>query len=162
MIPEEMIKGTSEFTETFLKFIFLLHDISNENDKRYYSYGVSREKFHTLFFLYTSSEPLGPSEIANKINVTRASMTGHVDSLEKEHLLERVNHPQDRRKVILKLTKNGKNLVEKIMPPHYEWVCKVNEAFTQEEREYFTSYLLKMRYATAELTQIIEKDLNAG
>jgi DNA-binding MarR family transcriptional regulator len=157
MLTKELLAETQEFSETFLELVLRMREVLYENDKRYASYGLSNEEFHTLFFLFTSAEPLGPSDIADKINVTRASMTGLLDRLEKENLLERVNHPKDRRKIILKLTENGTKLVEKIMPPHFEWLCKVKEVFSEEDRQLFTSYLLKMRNIMAEVNLINDR-----
>ncbi|SDN93808.1 DNA-binding transcriptional regulator, MarR family [Paenibacillus sp. yr247] len=158
MFSKEMLMETRDFIEQFIEFTLLVHDIHNENDKRFASYGLSTERFHIMFFLYTVSE-LSPSEIADKINVTRASMTGLIDGLEKAQFLERVNHPQDRRKVILKITEKGRDLVEKIIPRHFELVSKVNQVYTEEERKSFIYYLLKMRNILAELHLIKGKDL---
>lgn len=157
MITKEFLTETQEFAETFLELVLRMREVLYENDKRYALYKLTNEEFHTLFFLFTSTEPLGPSDIADKINVTRASMTGLLDRLEKENLLERVNHPKDRRKIILKLTENGNKLVEKIMPPHFEWLSKIKEVFSEEDRQLFTSYLLKMRSILAEINLINEK-----
>jgi DNA-binding MarR family transcriptional regulator len=158
MFTKEIMEALS-FLEKLLDFSLLNHQIYDGHEIIYASWGLSSEKFHTLFFLYASDvyDPLGPSEIAMKINVTRASMTGLIDDLEKIHLLERINHPQDRRKIILQLTDKGRELVENQMPAIHEWISKVNEAFTEEERKKFSLYLLKLSHILADLYPLIIK-----
>ncbi|MDR6551037.1 MarR family transcriptional regulator [Paenibacillus qinlingensis] len=148
MINNQMLTETLGFLQNYLQLSNLEREIYTETEKIHNSHGLSTEKFHALFFLYVAAnegEPLGPSDIGVKINVTRASMTGVIDDLEKRQLLERTGHPVDRRKVILKLTEKGTQLVENQMPLITEWICKVNQAFTPEERNTFSLYLMKMR-----------------
>lgn len=161
MITKQMLTETLGFLQNYLQLSILESQIYNETDKIFASWGLSSEKFHALFFLYVANddEPLGPSDIGLKINVTRASMTGLIDDLEKDQLLQRINHPKDRRKVILRLTDKGRKLVEKQMPLITEWISKINEAFTEEERKTFSLYLLKMRQTIAKLQIINNKDL---
>ncbi|MFC4812035.1 MarR family winged helix-turn-helix transcriptional regulator [Paenibacillus sp. GCM10023250] len=152
MPDDRMLAETAEFVETFLEFSFITNNIQMQYNKRYAAYGLSNEKFHILFFLYWEKDKaLSPSEIADKIKVTRASMTGLIDSLEKEGLLQRASHSQDRRKVTLTITEKGNNLVEKIMPPHYEFIQKVNALFSNEEKINFTGLLIKLLNIMTEL-----------
>ena len=63
--------------------------------------GLSQGRFLTLIVMNrTPSEAINPSTLADKLGVTRATMTGLIDGLRKEGLVERQIHPEDRRKVV--------------------------------------------------------------
>ena len=65
---------------------------------------------HILFLIreLKDEEPVTISEIANKIGVTLAAVTHQINTLEKQGLVKRLSHSEDRRSVIIKLTKKGR------------------------------------------------------
>lgn len=56
-----------------------------------------------------------PAELANATQQTRAGMTSTLDRLEKRKLIKRAPHDTDRRKCVIKLTKSGENLTNKVV-----------------------------------------------
>lgn len=64
---------------------------------------------HILFLIYElkSGQPVTVSEIAQKIGVTLAAVTHQANALEKQGLIKRFVASNDRRAVIIKLTKKG-------------------------------------------------------
>jgi DNA-binding MarR family transcriptional regulator len=65
----------------------------------------------TLQLLLMSGEPYeaSPTEIARSLGVTTATMTNRLDQLEKRGLLERKLDQRDRRALVIRLTKAGKD-----------------------------------------------------
>lgn len=51
--------------------------------------------------------PLSPSELGSRLIVTRATVTGLVDSLERGGFVRRTAHPTDRRSVVVEPTELG-------------------------------------------------------
>ena len=51
-------------------------------------------------------------ELAIACNCSRSTVTGVVDTMEKKGLVKRVAHPKDRRSILVKLTKKGRQLQE--------------------------------------------------
>ena len=51
-------------------------------------------------------------ELADALACTRATITGIVDTLEKKGLVTRTPHPDDRRSMLVKLTAEGKRLLQ--------------------------------------------------
>jgi DNA-binding MarR family transcriptional regulator len=51
--------------------------------------------------------PLSPSELGERLIVTRATVTGVVDSLERRGLVRRTPNPADRRSLLVELTPEG-------------------------------------------------------
>lgn len=58
--------------------------------------------------------PMSPSEIGDRLIVTRATVTGVVDSLERRGLVRRSPNPDDRRGVIVALTDEGVDVVGQV------------------------------------------------
>ncbi len=59
-----------------------------------------------------ASGPRTPSEIAERLQVTTASVTELVDRLERNGLVSRIPHPTDRRKLLVMLTVEGERKSE--------------------------------------------------
>ena len=49
-------------------------------------------------------------------------MTVVVDNLEKEGIVERTQHPEDRRAILVRLTRKGKKLFDKIFVQHASYI----------------------------------------
>ncbi len=58
--------------------------------------------------------PMAPSEIGDRLIVTRATVTGLVDSLERRGLVRRTPHPSDRRSLIVEITPDGLKVLAQI------------------------------------------------
>ncbi len=92
----------------FTQRSFLL-DLSRElNDGN-----VSYAQFFLLSYLQ-SEDFLTMSEIARKMGHSTAAATGLVDRLEKLGYVQRLHSEEDRRKVIVRITKQGARLVAQI------------------------------------------------
>jgi DNA-binding MarR family transcriptional regulator len=57
---------------------------------------------------------LSPSEIGERLIVTRATVTGLLDSLEKNGLVKRTPNPQDRRGLMIEITSAGLKILAKV------------------------------------------------
>lgn len=71
---------------------------------------------HILFLIYElkNERPVTISEIAAKIGVTLAAVTHQINTLEKQRLIKRLVDADDRRVVIVDLTKKGRTQVVKL------------------------------------------------
>ncbi len=59
---------------------------------------------------------LSQREIAEKTSKDKPNITRMLDALEKKHLIFRQPDPRDRRKYCIYLTKEGKQLLERLLP----------------------------------------------
>ena len=64
-------------------------------------------------------EPLPAHVIAERLVVRGASMTSLLDTLERRKLVERHPHPDDRRKILIHLTVEARQTVERTRPGIY-------------------------------------------
>jgi DNA-binding MarR family transcriptional regulator len=60
----------------------------------------------------------GQSELARDLGLTSSALTALVDRLERQGVAERVRHPQDRRRTMVRVTEHGAALVTE----SHEWL----------------------------------------
>jgi MarR family transcriptional regulator, negative regulator of the multidrug operon emrRAB len=107
--------------------------------------GLSQGRFLTLIVMNrTPDEEINPSILAQKLGVTRATMTGLLNGLEKEGLIERRAHAEDRRKVGVLLTANGRRTLDNILPDYYRHFAKLTVYLDEGERQTLISLLKKV------------------
>ena len=75
-----------------------------------------------------------PSILADKLGVTRATMTGLLDGLEQNGLVTRVFAKEDRRSVKIQLTTAGQAKLDVVMPDYYRRLRQCMEALDEEKR----------------------------
>lgn len=76
-----------------------------------------------------------PSLLAEKTGVTRATMTGLIDSLEQSGLVVRLFDKADRRSVIIKLTEAGQAKLDVVMPDYYRRLRQCMHGLDGAKRE---------------------------
>lgn len=76
--------------------------------------------------------PIAPSEIGDRLIVTRATVTGLVDSLERRGLVRRAAHPTDRRSLIVEITPEGLSVLAEIRTTVHQqekvWMSMLSDA----------------------------------
>lgn len=75
-----------------------------------------------------------PSILAEKVGVTRATMTGLLDGLEQNGLVTRVFAKEDRRSVNIQLTNAGQAKLDVVMPDYYRRLKQCMQALDEEKR----------------------------
>jgi DNA-binding MarR family transcriptional regulator len=71
-------------------------------------FGLNPSSALVLAILADSKSPLSPNEIADRLILTRASVTSLLDSLEGRGYVRRMPHPTDRRMLLIELTQVGR------------------------------------------------------
>ncbi len=93
---------------------------------------VSFPQFFLLAYL-SSEDYLTMSDIAKKMGHSTAAATGLVDRLEKLEYVERVHAAEDRRKIMVRITSNGVNLVSKMRGEIADNLSDIMSEMDQEE-----------------------------
>lgn len=88
-----------------------LHNRQTRDD-----YGLSPSARQILAVVDGAGEPLEPSVIADRVLITTGSMTSVLDTLEKRGLVERLPHPDDRRKLLIWTTNEAERIVDELLP----------------------------------------------
>jgi DNA-binding MarR family transcriptional regulator len=111
-----------------------------------HQFGLSIGRFSLLMILHRYSESeLTPSDLAQRAAVTRATVTGLLDGLEEDGLVERQAHSTDRRRVALKLTEAGKAFIAKLIPAYAPRLSAVANGLSEKERRQFLRLLDKIQ-----------------
>ena len=71
-------------------------------------------------------------------------MTGLLDGLEKNGMVKRLAHKEDRRKISIQLTVVGKDALDKMLPDYYSRITQLMKDLTESERQNLNSLLKKI------------------
>ena len=108
--------------------------------------GTSQGRYLVLMMLDRPCAPTGmlPSEIAEKLGVTRATVTGLLDGLERDDLISREMHREDRRAVCIQLTSKGREFLAHLLPDHYRRIAGLMAHLDGDERRQLVALLAKV------------------
>ena len=112
-------------------------------------HGLSEARFVLLFLLDAADDGLAPNALAEQAGVTRATITGLLDGLEKQALLERHADPADRRALRVRLTRKGKTLSRRVMAEHTQWIASLLGDLSAAERGSLAKLLGKVNAGVA-------------
>lgn len=90
---------------------------------------------------HLSGEPLGPAEVARRLDVSTAASTGIVDRLVSRGHAERRPHPGDRRRTDVHLTDSGRAELVAHLRPMFQALDALDRRFSPEERAVVERYL---------------------
>ena len=117
------------------------------------SHGLSQGRFLTLIVMNRNPDDVvSPSFLAEKVGVKRATMTGLLDRLERGDLIERLAHYRDRRKIGVRLTSNGRQVLAEMLPDYYRSIAKIMVNLTEKERLELMSLLGKVNQGLSSLS----------
>ena len=119
----------------FLKLLRVSSDLSMALDNFLAGYGLLQSRWWVLILLMREQSLTStPSELAEKAGVSRATMTGLIEGLQREGLVARLEDDQDRRKYAVKLTTAGQARLDAVMPDYYRRVQQLMQPVAEEER----------------------------
>lgn len=135
--------------ETCISLLKLSHDLTGAYDAHLGRQGLSMGRFMVLIRLLTDEEAEGrsgltPADLAEHSSVSRATMTGLLDTLEKDGLISRQDHPEDRRMYTVHLTPKARRLLEGMLPDHFRRISELMAPLTGGERATLRELLAKV------------------
>jgi DNA-binding MarR family transcriptional regulator len=106
-------------------------------------FDLERWGFDVLATLRRAGKPyeLTPTQLYNELMLTSGAMTNRIDRLESAGLVERLHCPDDRRGVLVSLTKDGLKLIDKAVTTHMEVEEAMLTSFSLADRETFARLL---------------------
>jgi DNA-binding MarR family transcriptional regulator len=108
-------------------------------------YDLTPQQFGLLGFLWIE-DGLSQAELSSKSQIDRTTMGGIVDRLEKEGLVKRLPHPDDRRAYQVFLTDRGKAMEDELCALAIRAQKRLNAPLTTEEQAMLIRLLEKLRY----------------
>lgn len=107
-------------------------------------YRLSEGKFVLLFLLHGQLVGLSPHELADRAGVTRATITGLLDGLERDGFVTRCSSHSDRRKITVLLTDLGKKTAADMFDEHTKWIAALFAGFTPDERKTLSGFVQRI------------------
>jgi DNA-binding MarR family transcriptional regulator len=88
--------------------------------------------------------PRTPAGLADAAGVTRATMTGLIDTLERDGFVKREPDPHDRRMMLVSLTPVATEFLRDFMPGHFRTIAAIMSPLTEAERKTLVRLLGKV------------------
>lgn len=129
--------------DAFLHLLYAGDSIVTAMSEHFHEQDLSRGRFVVLMLLFKHqrescclpSAPLTPALLADRSGVTRATMTGLVDTLERDGLVSREPSTEDRRMMQVVLTGKGEALLKNFLPVHFRRIAALMGALTSDEQK---------------------------
>lgn len=138
--------GTNEEKKTLDAFIKLTRASESVNGRltRYLSEAnLTTSQFGALEALLHLG-PLNQKELGQKLLKSGGNITLVIDNLEKNGLVKRSVNPNDRRAVIINLTKKGKSYIEEYFPQHLQRIMDEFSVLSSEEKKSLANICRKL------------------
>lgn len=133
---------------------YILHKVSmlakNNFSNMLNAIGITTGQFDVLKDIYyyqknnVNALGLSPACIASRLECDRPTISGVIDRLESQGWVERLDNPDDRRSVLIKVTDKAINKLEELEKMHSENRNIIINGFTEEESIAFRNYLLRV------------------
>lgn len=113
-------------------------------------FGITLPRFDLMSQLERHPQGLKMNELSRLLMVTGGNVTGVVDQLVKEDLVERVDDARDRRAWRVKLTRAGERTFAEMAREHEQWVVELLSGLTRRESDSLMQLLARLKQVTLE------------
>lgn len=133
-------------TQAMLNLIYT-YDVLHQASARYMAhFGLSKSSLNILLLLrHGPEEGMQLHDLGELLLVSRANITGLIDSLQEKGWVERVVDTVDRRVRYARITRKAETLLDEFMPVHYSHVNSLLRDLSSEEKETLAALLKKAR-----------------
>ena len=134
--------------DAYLHLLRTADEVYRVREANQAAHGLSQGRFTVLMLLYDKAanrpKPGAPADLAECAGVTRATMTGLIDTLERDGLVKREPDPEDRRRMSVHLTDKGLSTLQAVLPGHFQWMAALMAPLDETERKQLVRLLSKL------------------
>ena len=105
---------------------------------------------------------LSPAALAERTGVTRATMTGLVDTLERDGLVRRAPDTADRRMTTVEITPRGEMRLMGVLPNHFRQMAWLMAPLSESERKTLVTLLTKLLRRAAEPGDLVAAEASVA
>lgn len=132
-------------TECVINLIRAESLVAGQIERVFRRYGLTGPGFNVLMIVEGAGGSLSPYEIGERRLVTRGTVTGLLDTLERQGLVRRVPHPEDRRRLLIELTDRGRAVRAEACEELFPTQAQMMSTLTRQEKATFTRLLGKLQ-----------------
>lgn len=111
----------------------------------------SMAAFNVLSVLAGDPAPLRPSTIAERMLVTRPTVTGLLESLERRGLVRRSHDPTDGRSRSVELTPAARRIVDRLVPAMHRFERDLMTVLSDDELASLLDYVARLQHRIGEV-----------
>lgn len=137
-------KASSTFLPTMRELARTYQAFSSYSDGHIRELGLTSPQFDVIATL-GDTQGMSMKDLAAATLVTKGTLTGIVDRLEKKGLLRREIPPENRRSFTIVLTEKGETLFQKVFPEHVTYLQQRFEKLSSDELKSLHDLLKKLR-----------------
>jgi DNA-binding MarR family transcriptional regulator len=134
--------------EAYLNLLRAGDEAYRRSEAFFSEHNMSPGRFTVMMLLYDKLEghpiPQTPADLAEMAGVKRATMTGLIDTLERDGLVTRAHDSGDRRMMLIHLTPKGHSVLESVMPGHFKQMAAQMAPLSEHERKTLVRLLNKL------------------
>jgi DNA-binding MarR family transcriptional regulator len=116
------------------------------------NFEISMPRFDVLAILDAKKEPMTMGELSIGLMVTTGNVTGIIDTMVEEGLVERLPNPADRRSHLIHITPAGSEVFARIAPALADWFEDSMSTMTKAEIVLLFELLGKFKQSASEWT----------
>jgi DNA-binding MarR family transcriptional regulator len=135
--------------EAFMHLIRAGDEVSRVMDAHFADHDITHGRFLMMMLLIekrgtSCSRPSTPAELADLASVSRATITGLLDTLERDGFVRREPDPADRRQMSVHLTPEGQAFMHGLLPAHFRLINDLMGNLSEHERATLAKLLTKI------------------
>jgi len=135
------MKPESTPHDLLVAFLLVQNALDRRSESFFQSFGLTGAQFNILNLLAVSKGPLDQLTLTERLLVGKSSISIVLNRMVKAGLIERREHPRDRRRVVLTLTRQGLSLWRKISPLYKKGVQEIFGSLPKKYRRPFLDNL---------------------
>ncbi len=142
--------------EAFMHLIRASEEVMRVMNAHFAAHNITQGRFLVMMLLLEKTgdcpRPTTPAELADLASVSRATVTGLLDSLERDGFVRRVPDPTDRRQMSVSLTPKGQSFMHDILPDHFRLLTRLMGNLSDNEQKTLSRLLTKVSMQAASLS----------
>jgi DNA-binding MarR family transcriptional regulator len=137
--------ASAKATECAMNLVFTADLLVKRISELLKPFDLSPASGLVLSILADSESPLQPNQIADRLIISRATVTGLVDSLEQRRYARRLLHPSDRRMLLIEPTDTGRQVAHAFRPIVHQHQKVWMEALNEKEQGQLLDFLKRLQ-----------------
>lgn len=121
-------------------------------------YGVTRSQCVAMYYI-NLAKAIGQKELAEKMNIRESTMTGLLDRMQRDGLIDRKLDDEDMRKKTISLSKKGYEKLDELIVVADDFISNAVKDLKEEDIDVFKKVLKSMVKSTLEWEEKMVKSI---